>query len=119
MTFSSQVLEHDASRHGRWLRQHRARFTLWIAVVEGILVVAHVIPTWPALAVAVIAVGFWWYAGRHSRRETVRQGSWILAASQLLVLLVPLVLFIATTIAVAMLVLFAIAALVFLFTERP
>ena len=31
------AIEHDSSRAGRWLRQRRLRFALWIAVIEAVL----------------------------------------------------------------------------------
>jgi hypothetical protein len=116
---SGHVLDHGTSRSGRWLREHRLRFTFWVAVAEGLLVVLHVLHWWLIVPLAAIAIGFWWYAGRSSRSFTIRQASWIFAASQTLVLLVPIVLFIATTIAIAVIVLIAVAALIILFTERP
>jgi hypothetical protein len=115
---TGHVLEHGSSRSGRWLRTHRLRFTLWVAVIEAVLVVLHVLSWWLVVLFAVIAVGFWWYAGRNSRTDTVRHASWIAASSQLLVVMVPIVLFIATTVAVAVVVLIAIGALILLFTER-
>jgi hypothetical protein len=117
--YSGHVLEHASSRPGRWLRGHRLRITLWIAVVEALLVVLHVLSWWLVAALFAVAVALWWYAGRTSRSDAVRQVSWIAAASQALVVFVPVVLFVATTIAVAIVVLLAIAALIFLFTERP
>ena len=36
-------MEHGTSRTERWLRARRVRIALWIAVIEGILVVVHVI----------------------------------------------------------------------------
>src|SRR5438034_4126309 len=116
MTTSPHVLDHGSTRPGRWLRGHRLRFTLWVTLIEGLLVVVHVLRWWTIVPLAVIAIAVWWYGGRSSRSDTVRQASWIFAASQVLVLLVPLVLFIATTIAVAVIVLIAIAALIMLFT---
>jgi hypothetical protein len=116
--YGSHVLEHGSSRPARWLRTHRLRITLWIALGEALLVVLHVLSWWAVVLLAALAVAVWWYAGRSSRSDVLRQGSWIAAVSQLLVTMVPIVLFVATTIAIAVVVLFAIAALVFLFTER-
>jgi hypothetical protein len=118
MATGGHILEHGTSRSGRWLREHRLRFTLSVALVEGVLVVVHVLHWWTIVPLAAVAIAFWWYAGRTSRSYSLRQASWIFAASQTLVLLVPLVLFIATTIAVAVIALIAIAALIMLFTER-
>ncbi len=115
---SGHVLEHGSSRPARWLRMHRLRFTLWVALVEGVLVVFHVLSWWLVVLVAALAVGFWWYVGRRHRSDLIRQGSWIAGVSQLLVTMVPIVLVVATTVAIAVVALFAIAALIILFTER-
>jgi signal transduction histidine kinase len=112
------AIEHGSTRAGRWVRQRRLRFTLWLAAAEGLLYVVHLLHWWEAVALAVITVGFWFYAGRASRSDAVRQVSWILAAAQLLVLLIPLVLTIAKAVAIALVALLAVAALIFLFTER-
>ena len=114
-----QAIEHGSTRSGRWLRERRLRLTLWIAAVEGLFYLFHVLHWWAAVALAVIAVGFWWYAGRGNRSDTVRHASWIFAVSQLLVLCVPVALAIVSAIAIGVIALLAIAALVFLFTERP
>jgi hypothetical protein len=115
---SGGVLEHGSTRPGRWLRMHRLRATLWIALAEAVLVVFHVISWWLVVAVAVLAVGFWWYVGRRHRSDLVRQGSWIAGVSQLLVTMVPIVLVVAGTLAIAVVAFFAIGALIILFTER-
>ena len=43
MTTSPHVLDHGSTRPGRWLRGHRLRFTLWVTLIEGLLVVVHVL----------------------------------------------------------------------------
>jgi hypothetical protein len=115
---ATHTLEHGSSRAGRWLRQHRLRITLWIAAFEGLLYLFGVLHWWAAVALAIIAVGFWWYVARSHASYTLRQAGWIFAATQLLVICVPLALGILKTVAVAVIVLLAIAALVLLFTER-
>jgi hypothetical protein len=119
IAMSSHVLEHGSTRPGRWLRTHRLRFTLWIAVVEGLLLVIHVLPKWPVFAFAVLAIALWWYAGRRARSDAARQSAWILAASQALVVLIPVALLILGTVAIVAVALIAVAALVMLFAERP
>src|SRR5438093_12789875 len=119
MTTSPHVLEHGTTRPGRWLRTHRLRFTLWVAAVEGLLVVVHVLPKWPVFLFALLAIALWWYAGRTFPSDTARQASWIFAASQALVVLIPVALFILGTIAIAVAPLISSAALIMLFTERP
>ena len=113
------AIEHGSSRTGRWLRERRLRFTLWIAAIEGVLYLFHVLHWWVAVALAVIAVMFYWYVARVHRSDSLRQLGWVFAASQLLVLVVPLALGLLKAIAIGVIALLAIAALVFLFTERP
>jgi hypothetical protein len=112
------VIEHDSSRTGRWLRDRRMRLTLWIAAAEGLLYLFHALHWWAAVGLAVIAVGFWWYVGRASSSDAVRQASWIFAASQLLVLCVPLALALVKAVAIAVIAVLAIVALFYLFKER-
>jgi hypothetical protein len=104
---------------GQYLRQHRLRLSLWIALAEGFLVLVHVIPRIAMYALAVIALLFWFGVARRYRSSTARQASWVFAASQSLAVLVPIVWAI-TKFAVAIVVVaaIAVAALVFLFTER-
>ena len=115
---SAHVLEHGSTRPGRWLRRNRVRATLWIAVVEGLLVIFHVVHWWAVVLLAAIGLAVWWWLGRRNRSDAVRHGTWILAASQLLVAMVPIVLVVATGIAIAVVALLAIAALIVLFTQR-
>ena len=117
--FGAQAIEHGSTRGGRWLRERRLRFTLWVAAIEGLLYLFHVLHWWAAAALALIAVGFWWYVARPHRSDSVRQAGWIFAVSQLLVLCVPIALAIVKAIAIGVIALLAIAALIFLFKERP
>ncbi len=112
------AIEHGSSRSGRWLRERRLRFTLWIAAIEGLLYLFGVLHWWAAVTLAVITVGIWWFMGRASRSDSVRHVTWILAASQLLVLCVPIALSLVKAVAIAVIALLAIGALIFLFTER-
>jgi flagellar biosynthesis protein FlhB len=112
------VIEHDTTQHGRWLRSHRVRVAIWIAVIEGILVVVHVIPWWAAVIVAALAVLFYFEVGRKSRSDTVAQASWIVAASQALVALVPILVIVVGTLALIAVAILAVLALIALFAER-
>jgi hypothetical protein len=117
--FGSHAIEQGSTRSGRWLREHRLRFTLWIAAVEGFLYLFHVLHWWEAVLLAIIAVGFWFYVARGNRSDVLRQIGWVFAVSQLLVLCVPVALAVVKAIAIGVIALLAIAALVFLFRERP
>jgi hypothetical protein len=115
---SAQAIEHGSTKGGRWLRERRVRITLIIAAVEGLLYLFGVLHWWAAVLLAVIALGFWWFVTRRSRSHTLRQVGWIFAASQLLVLCVPLAIGILKAVAIAVIIIFAIVALIVLFTER-
>jgi hypothetical protein len=112
------MIEHGSTRSGRWLRERRLRIALWIAVIEGILVVVHAVPRWPSIFVAVIVVVVYMAWGRHSSSDTIRHTTWILAASQALVALVPIIFIIVGTVALVAVGILAVVALIVLFTER-
>ncbi len=112
------TIEHGSSRRGRWLRARRFRFAIWIAVGEGLLVVVHVVPKWPAIGLAAALIAFYYFVGRRSNQDTVRQASWIAAASQALMILVPIFVAVFATVAIVMLAIIAVVALVVLFTDR-
>ena len=117
--FGAHAIEHGSTRTGRWLRERRLRLTLWVAAIEGLLYLFHLLHWWFAVLLAVVSLGFWWYAGRSSRSDALRQVSWIFAASQLLVLCVPIAFWILKAVAIAVIAIFAIVGLFFLFRERP
>jgi hypothetical protein len=113
------VVEHGTSRYGRWLRARRLRIALWIAAVEAILVaVFHDVSRWTVIGLAVVAVGIYVAAGRDSRHDTVRQTTWIFATSQLLAVIAAIVAFIVFWTAIILVVVFALLALFFVFTDR-
>ena len=112
------VIEHRQSRLGRWLRARRLRIALWIAVAEGILVVFHVMPWWAALALAAAGLAAYIGAARNARSDVVRQGGWIVAASQVAVVLVPILVLIVGTVALVAVGILALVALIFLFSDR-
>jgi FtsH-binding integral membrane protein len=106
---------------GQYLRQHRMRLSLWIALVEGFLVIVppHVIPKIALYLVAALALVFWFGVARNYRSGAARQAAWVFAASQALAVLVPIVWALTKLIiAIAVVVAIAIAALYFLFSER-
>jgi hypothetical protein len=106
------------ARPGGYLRQHRVKLALWIAVVEGIIVLVGLIPHIAIYALAVVAVVFYVAMARNYRSNTARQSGWIFAASQTLVVLVPIVWHVTKLVAELAVVVIAVAGLVFLFTER-
>jgi hypothetical protein len=112
------VVEHGTTRAGRWLRARAYRIALWIAVVEGLLVVLHAISWWAAIAVAIVFVAFHFSVGHRLRFDAARQASWIAAVSQALVALVPLLVFVVGTLALVAVGILAVLALAALFASR-
>jgi amino acid transporter len=112
------TIEHRSTRLGRRMRDNRLRIALVVAVVEGILVLVGSIDWWVVLLLAIAAVAFYGMRGRSAHREEVREVSWILAVSQVAVVLVPVLALVLTAFAVVALVLIAVVALVVLLQDR-
>jgi hypothetical protein len=112
------VLEHGTSPTGRWLRVHRIRIAIWIAVVEGLLVLLGIVPKVPAIVVALVVVALYFWQGRHLKSDTPRHAFWIAGASQALVALVPVLAIVVGTLALILVAFIAVVALILLFTDR-
>ena len=119
MVYEARVIEHRSSRPGRWLHDRRARFALWIAVAEAVLLVVHVISWWAAILVAALFVGLWFWGAHRLRSQTAREVFWIAAVSQALVALVPILVIVIGTLALIAVALLAVVALIALFASRP
>src|SRR3954451_21805396 len=118
MEYGGPALEHRSNRFGRWLRAHRVRIAIWIAVAEGILIVVHAISWWAAILIAALVVVGWFSLGHRLRSDTARQVGWIAAVSQALVALVPVLVLVVGTLALIVVGLLAAVALVLLFSSR-
>lgn len=112
------TIEHGSSRLGRQLRDNRLRLALLIALVEGILVLVGAVDWWVVVLLAIGAVALYVMRGRSARRSELREGSWILAVSQVAVVLVPALVLVATAFALVALVILAVIALVVLLRDR-
>lgn len=112
------TIEHGSTRLGRGLRENRFRIALVVALVEGILVLVGAIHWLVVALLAVGAVALYVMRGRSARRAEVREASWILAVSQVAVVLVPVLVIVATAFAVVALVIVAVVALVVLLRDR-
>lgn len=103
---------------GGWLRARRVRFALWIAAAEGIVVaVSHDVTKWTVLVLAALSLVVW-TVSRNSTSKIVRQAIWILAASQLLALILVLLAVVVKWALILGLVAFAVFGLAFLFFDR-
>lgn len=112
------TIEHGSNRFGRALRDNRLKIALVLALVEGILVLVGEIDWWVVVLLAIGAVALYVTRGRTAGREELREGSWILAVSQLAVVLVPALALVLTALAVVALVFLALVALVVLLRDR-
>lgn len=113
-----ELVEHQTSRMGGWLRARRLRIALWIAVIEGILVVFHLISWWLAMILAVAIIFGYFSAGIRLRSHAARQVAWIAAVSQALVALVPVLVIVVGTLALIAVAAIAVVALIVLLSDR-
>jgi hypothetical protein len=112
------VIDAHSSRASRWLRERRLKLALWIAVLEGIVVaIRGDISRWTVVVIAALVLMLYVAARERIRWDAGRQVIWIVAASQLLALLVVVLAFIVGAIALVLVVLFALVALFYLFTD--
>jgi hypothetical protein len=113
------VVEHKTSRAGRWLRARRIRIALWIAVGEGIIVaLLHDVSRWTVIAIAIPVLALYVAWGRTARSDTLRQLSWIGGASQALAVVVVILAFVLSWLALILAGIFAAVALLFLLGDR-
>ena len=108
------------SRAGRWLARRRFQIAIWIAVIEGILVlVTHDWTKWTVIIVAIPMILFYIFAGRTLESDAGRQLSWIAGASQALAVIGVVLFFVLKWLLLVAVIAIAVLALVFLFADRP
>jgi hypothetical protein len=112
------VIDSNSSRTSRWLRERRIRLALWIAVLEGIVVaISGNFSKWSILVIAALVLALYVVLRDRINWDAGRQVLWIVAASQLLAVLVVLFFFLFKWIAIALIAVFAVLALVYLFSD--
>jgi hypothetical protein len=112
------ALEHRESRIGRWFRARRLRLALLIGAVET-LAIAVTDATWRwALVVAAVVFLFYWFVGRKTRYDAVRQISWTAAASQLLPVLVPVIAALVGFFVIVAVIILAVVMIALLYLDR-
>ena len=112
------VIDSDSTPVGRWLRARRVRLAIWVAVAEGLIVaLENDISKWTVMILAIAVLALYFVAGRNLKWDVGRQLAWIAAASQVLALLVALFAFILWGVAVGVIVVLAILALVYLYSD--
>ena len=124
MVFGSQglphggLVEHGSSPLSRWLRARRLKIALWIAAIEGLLVVLHAIPMLLAIAIGIAVILFYFAFGRQLRLDAGRQVTWIAAMSQALMVLVPVLVIVIGGVAILAVAALAVFAVVVLLADR-
>ena len=91
---------------------------VWIAVIEGLLLIVHAIPRLLTLAIAVLIVVAFFWLGHRLRPGALRDVAWIAAVSQAFVMLIPILAIVVGTLAFVAVGILAVLALVLLFTSR-
>jgi hypothetical protein len=115
----ARVIEHNSTRTGRWLRPRRVRISLWIAVLEGLVVAfGKDFSRWTVIVIAVPVLALYVVWGRNAASDSVRQITWIAAASQALAVVVVVLSFVIAWLALVIAGIFAAIALLFLLTDR-
>ncbi|HYY77460.1 MAG TPA: hypothetical protein VE644_14200 [Gaiellaceae bacterium] len=112
------VVEHRESRMGRWVRPRRLRIALFVGLVETLLVLLNGLGWFWVLGAAVLGVGFHFFVGRRAQFHSVREISWIVAVSQLIAVVVPLLWELVKFLAITVLVVLALVLLVMLLVDR-
>ncbi len=111
------VIEHRESAPARWLRERRLRIALLIAFVESLLVLFSDHGWWYVVGAAVVAVCLY-FLGRRTTSNFVHESTWILATSQLISVLVPVLWVAVKTLAIIVLVLIGLFFLAILLLDR-
>ena len=112
------MINAHSTRMSRWLGERRLRLALWIAVLEGIVVaVRGDISRWTVVVIALAVLGIYMATRDRVQWDAGRQVIWIVAASQVMALLVVILAFFVGVIALVLVAGFAILALVYLFSD--
>ncbi len=112
------AIEHESSQGGRWLREHRVRTALWIAVLEVVLAALTAsVSKYTIIALGLITIPVYLIWGK-DQRGTIRQVSWIAAASQALAVVAVLLSHFIGLFVLVLAGLFAAVALFLIFADK-
>ncbi len=111
------LIEHRHSASARWLHERRFRIALLIAFIESLLVVTSSLGWFWVVAAAILA-GVLYLVGRRTGSSTVHEVTWVLAVSQLISLIVPVLWEVVKFLAIVVLVLLALFFLAILLFDR-
>jgi hypothetical protein len=111
-------VEHGEGSFSRSLRRRRVIVAGVIAGVEAILVLTDIVPWWAAVLAAVAAVALYVGWAREHSAPAIRSVAWVAAASQLVVVLVPVAIVLIGLLAIVGIVVLAAVALTVLLLDR-
>jgi ABC-type anion transport system duplicated permease subunit len=111
------VVEYPESASARWLHERRFRIALLIAFIESLLVVTSSLGWFWVVGAAILAGGLY-LLGRRTTLPAVHEVTWILAVSQLISVIVPLLWEVVKVLAILVLVLLALFFLGILLLDR-
>jgi hypothetical protein len=119
---SSGAIEHGPTGPTAWLREHRFRIVLWVAVIEGLVAWAthglHITTIVVLTVIAAASLAFYRWARQRTRSPLVHEVVWLLAASQLGADVLVLGGYLLFGLLIILLVAFALAAIAVLVLER-
>ena len=117
MSAHEVVTEERTSRAGSWLHERRLRLALLIALVESLLILLGGLGWFWVVGFALVALVLYFLGGR-TRSQAVHEFTWVLAASQLIAVVVPILWELVKFLAIVALVLMALVLLAFLLLDR-
>jgi cation transport ATPase len=101
-----------------WL-DRRAKIALVIAAVEGLLLLLGSLSKWLVIVVAIVGVALYLARGREMKPGLWKDVLWVVAVSQLLIILAAIVSFFIDTLILIVLGVFVAVALLLLFYDEP
>jgi hypothetical protein len=108
-----------AAAEKRPLLDKRAKIALAFAAVEGLLLLFGRLSSWVVIAVAIPCVGFYLWRGREMQPGTLRDSLWVVAVSQVLIILAAIVSILIGTLVLILLGVFLGVAFLLLWFDDP
>jgi len=115
---SPHMAEPAATPRRSWL-DRRAKIALIVAAVEGLLLLLGSLSKWLVIVVAIVGVAVYFLRGRDLKPGLWKDVLWVVAVSQLLIILAAIVSFFIDTLVLILLGIFVAVALFLLWADDP
>jgi len=115
---SAQMADSTQPAERSWF-DRRAKIALIVAAAEGLLLLFGSLSKWLVIVVAAVGVALWVLRGREMKPGLGRDVLWVVAVSQLLVILAAIVSFFIDTLILILLGVFVAVALFLLYHDEP